>query len=123
MVEGAVDRPDAAAIRLTSAIGWFWSVYSGSAVVGAALKQNAYSTFHALVVASPAVLLIVAYCAAVWATLPRGVVFDPRSPVEIETAHKCIARSKHVRLTIALILTLLSAVGVGLSVLVSATSK
>ena len=121
IVEGSVDRPDAAAIRLTAAIAWFWSIYSGAAVVGVALGQRNYPALQAFVLASPAVLLMVAYGAALWATLPVRVAFDARSPAEVRGAHEHIARKKHTRLAIALILTLLAAVGVGMSVVVAAT--
>lgn len=123
MVEGSVDRPDAAAGRLTSAVAWFWSVYAGATVVGVAAGEREYSTFKAVVLASPAVLLVVAYGAALWATLPTRVAFDPRSPAEVQAAHEYISKQKHVRLTIALVLTLVAATGVGLSVALAATTS
>jgi hypothetical protein len=123
MVEGAVDRPDAAAVRLTSAIAWFWSVYSGAALVGVALGQRQYAALQAIALSCPAVLLVVAYGAALWATLPVNVSFDPRSPVEVQAAHEFISRAKHARLTVAVVFTFLAAVGVALALVVVATSS
>jgi hypothetical protein len=123
LVEGSVGRPHAAAIRLMTTIAWFWGVYSGAAIVGVALGARHYPAWQAVVLASPAVLLVVAYGAALWATLPVYVAFDPRIPAEVRGAHEHIARQKRVRLALALVLTFMAALGVAMSVVVAAVSS
>lgn len=72
-------RLDATATQLTTAIGWFWSVYTAAALVGGRISARNLSVTRAIALAIPVILLMAAYCAAMWAGVPTELRMD-RTP-------------------------------------------
>ena len=104
---------DSAALRLTSSLAWFWTVYTAVAVLGTSLSDRQFATWQSVLVFLPTVLLVLAYLAATWSSLPvRSDSFDARDPDEARAAYREITRSKQVRIGVSGALTLVAAVGV-----------
>lgn len=69
-VSGAVERREAAASRLITALSWFWTVYTASALVGTALYRAKLHAWAVPVILSPIATLSAAYLCALWALNP-----------------------------------------------------
>ncbi|MFD5861962.1 hypothetical protein [Streptomyces chartreusis] len=124
MVEAAVTKREVAAERILAALAWFWTVYSASALLGAAVAKPQSPVVTALL-AMPIVLLVVAYAVATSVTLPVRVTFDPRVPVQIESEFLATADEKKKRLFLAQGLMVFSAlcIAVGIAVSLSLHSR
>jgi hypothetical protein len=123
MLDQAIRSRDDAAARLASGVGWLWTVYTGAALVGAALRTQPLPDWAVGVLAIPAVLLVVAYGLAVWAMLPIDVAFDPRVVQQIQQAHVQGSRVKRKRLWSAGLAAGLGALAVVIAVVVTATVR
>lgn len=66
----AVERREAAASRLITALSWFWTVYTVSALVGTALYSANLDVWVVPLVLSPIATLSAAYLCALWALNP-----------------------------------------------------
>ena len=98
MLDQAIRGRDDAAARLASGVGWLWTVYTGAALIGAALRAQPLPAWAVGVLAAPALLLVAAYGLAVWAMLPIEVAFDPRVVQQIQRAHVHASGVKQQRL-------------------------
>jgi hypothetical protein len=116
IVSATPGRLDATAAQLTAAIGWFWSVYTAAALVGGGLSARNLSAAKAVVLAIPVILLMAAYCTSLWASVPTALHMDPRVPDEIIQQYQESVATKRKRLMVALALTIVSAISVGISV-------
>jgi hypothetical protein len=101
MLDQAIRGRDDAAVRLAAGVGWLWTVYTGAALVGVALPNQALPGWAVGVLVAPALLLVVAYALAVRATLPVEVRFDPRVIQQIQRAHVHASEVKQERLRLA----------------------
>jgi hypothetical protein len=113
MVTASIRGRDEAAGRLSTAVGWFWTVYTTAALVGVAFTNRRLPAAVALLLALPAVLLVAAYALVMWAQTPIGTSFDPRVPEQIALAHQAASRAKQRRLIAATACTLAAALAVG----------
>src|SRR5215207_8225332 len=93
-VSGALAARQNASEKLTSAISWFWSVYTGLAIAAVAFSSKELTTLNILIVFAPTVFLVLAYISAIWAGIPLSIAFDPRSPDKIKLAYKEVLESK-----------------------------
>lgn len=59
-----------AARTLTTAVAWFWSVYTGGTIVGTAISDRLPSTVATVLMAIPSPLLLLAYLTAARCLLP-----------------------------------------------------
>jgi len=123
MIESGVTARDAAAGRLMTAIAWFWTAYTAAALVTSSLPGRDFTTTTAVLVALPAVLLIIAYLLSLWATLPISFSFDPRIPHDVEAAHNAVVRRKRSRLAAASGATVVAALAVASTLIVTATAR
>jgi hypothetical protein len=98
MLDHAIRGLDDAAAKLASGVGWLWTVYTGAALVGAALRTQPLPAWVVGVLVAPALLLVAAYGLAVWAMLPIEVAFDPRVVQQIQQAHVHASGLKQQRL-------------------------
>jgi hypothetical protein len=79
-VASAVDRREAAANRLITALGWFWTVYTASALIGTALHKADLASWAVVLELSPIATLSVAYLYALWALNPHvGTIHQTES--------------------------------------------
>jgi hypothetical protein len=69
-LSGAIDRREAAAQRLITAISWFWTVYTVTALVGTALARSSLRNWEVVLVLSPIAVLLASYLCALWALNP-----------------------------------------------------
>jgi hypothetical protein len=69
-VASALERREAAASRLISALSWFWTVYTVTALVGTALYQANLDAWAVSLLLSPIATLSAAYLCALWALNP-----------------------------------------------------
>jgi hypothetical protein len=69
-VASAVERREAAASRLITALSWFWTVYTAVALVGTALYEANLDAWAVPLVLSPIATLCAAYLCALWALNP-----------------------------------------------------
>jgi hypothetical protein len=122
IIENRVTRQDTAADKLVSAVAWFWTAYTASALVGIGLADRSLTWWRLLLAALPSIILIAAYMTATRALMPVDVQFDPRLPVDIERADNDVARKKNRRLSRAKWLTWAGAVSVAVAIVVVATA-
>jgi hypothetical protein len=121
MLDQAIRGRDEAAARLTSGVGWLWTVYTGAALVGVALGREPLPGWAVGVLVAPALLLVVAYALATWAALPVEVGFDPRVVEEIRQVHVHATRVKQRRLLVAGLAAGLGALAVVVAAAATAT--
>jgi hypothetical protein len=98
MLDQSIRGRDEAAARLTSGVGWLWTVYTGAALVGVALGKQPLPSWAVGALVAPALLLVAAYALATWASLPVEVAFDPRVIEEIRDVHVHASGVKQQRL-------------------------
>jgi len=115
-------RLDAGAAQVATAMAWFWTAYSAAATAALAITNRGVSLPWALLVASPACAIFVAYALATWASLPVPVQFNVVSPAQIKQAHDAVLAAKRRRLSISLVFggvaaLLVACVLVGLTVI------
>jgi hypothetical protein len=118
LLDGAIERRDDAADRLQKLVVWLWGIYTGAAAIGFTLAKNKLSPELTLLVGSASVALIGVYWITVWVRNPEIVVFDPRSPDDIEAAYEDLLKVKQTRLKWGLGLSLVAAALVATSLLV-----
>jgi hypothetical protein len=123
MLDQSIRGRDEAAGRLTSAVGWLWTVYTGAALVGVALRNQPLPNWAVGVLVAPALLLVAAYGLGVWAGLPLDVAFDPRVVEEIQSVHEEATKKKQHRLRLAGVAAGLGALAVVAAVVVTATAR
>lgn len=123
MLDQSIRGRDEAAARLTSGIGWLWTVYTGAALVGVAVRNQPLPGWAVGVLVTPALLLVAAYVLATWAGLPVEVAFDPRVVQEIQAVHIYASREKQRRLRLAGLAAGLGAVTVLAAVVTTATVR
>jgi hypothetical protein len=109
MITATVSKRELAAEKLTSAIVWFWTVYSAAAIFSGVQARDHAVVFRILL-AAPAVALILAYLAALSVLVPIALEFDPRVPRDIQDAYQTAGLTKQRRLRIAFALLTLSSV-------------
>ncbi len=110
--EATVAGQAAAAQQLATAVGWFWTAYTATAIAGLTFLANRPSVMRTIVLLSPSAVLIVAYLVATWAALPLATRYDPRVPDEIKASYLLVVRTQRQRLLHAKQLTALSAASV-----------
>jgi hypothetical protein len=98
IVEEASDRLDKGSDRIATAMAWFWGAYSTALTAGLALSPLKLSVAMALLAASPALALFVAYGLATWAALPVPIAFHVLEPENIKRAHEHAVERKRRRL-------------------------
>lgn len=123
MLDQSIRGRTEAAARLTSGVGWLWTVYTGAALVGVALGDRPLPGWVVGVLVAPALLLVAAYALATWATLPVEVRFDPRVVEEIRRVHVHTTGVKQRRLRLAGLAAGLGAVAVAAAVAATATVR
>jgi hypothetical protein len=123
MLDQAIRGRDDAAAKLASGVGWLWTVYTGAALVGVALRTQPLPDWVVGVLVAPALVLVAAYGLAVWAMLPIEVAFDPRVIEQIQQAHVRASGVKQRRLWWAGAAAGLGAVAVVAAVVVTATVR
>jgi len=123
MLDQSIRGRDEAAARLSSGVGWLWTVYTGAALVGVAVRSRPLPGWVVVVLVAPALLLVAAYALATWAGLPIEVAFDPRVIQEIEDVHVRASREKRRRLRLAGVAAALGAAAVLAAVVVTATVR
>jgi hypothetical protein len=123
MLDQAVRGRDEAAGRLAAGVGWLWTVYTGAALVGSALRAQPLPGWAVGLLVAPALLLVGAYALAVWAMLPVEVAFDPRVVEQIRQAHVHASGVKRQRLGWAGVAAGLGALAVVAAVVATATVR
>jgi hypothetical protein len=123
MLDQAIRGRDDAAARLAAGVGWLWTVYTGAALVGVALRPQPLPAWAVGVLVAPALLLVASYGLAVWAMLPVEVTFDPRVVQQIQQAHVHASGVKQRRLWWAGAAAGLGALAVVAAVVVTATVR
>lgn len=94
LVRGAISGPEARAAQLSTAIAWFWTLYSASGVIAVAFGAIRLSSVAAFFVFLPAAILVFAYWQASRVSRPLLMSFDPRIPSEVLHAHGLAAKQK-----------------------------
>jgi hypothetical protein len=122
-IAGAISRRDDAANRLITAIAWFWTVYTATALVGTALGSRAsLSAWQVLLILCPIVTLLLSYLCTLWTLNP--IVGDT---TQTEAAAKAlwgeILRKKLFRLRLASCLLVASALVIVYAGYIVARSK
>jgi hypothetical protein len=123
MLDQSIRGRDEAAARLSSGVGWLWTVYTGAALVGVALADRPLPGWVVGMLVAPALLLVAAYGLATWAALPVEVAFDPRVVQEIRRVHVRATQVKQRRLRLAGVAAGLGALAVVAAVVVTATVR
>ncbi len=120
ITSGTSLRTDAAR-QLMSALAWIWTVYTGAAILGAVGLRTRIPSTQGWLLALPSFVIVLAYSAAVYAYMPLVVSFEPRDPEEVRLAYSNAARRGWRRLQVALVLSGLAAISIGLAVAVVAS--
>lgn len=119
-VDDAIPARDAAAQRLATAIGWFWTVYTVAAVVGVRLSEQQISGPQRALIFAPTGVLVAAYLSCLWALMPVTTKLPFRRPARLQAAHQRVVDAKRFKLAAAGVLTLLAAVIVVVAAAVTA---
>jgi hypothetical protein len=106
-VASALERREAAASRLITALGWFWTVYTASALLGTALHKVDLATWAVVLELSPIATLSVAYLYALW-TLNPIVGTIHQTETEAQALWNRLLDQKLHRLRVATALLILS---------------
>lgn len=123
IVKNGTEKRNEAGAKLQTLISWLWGIYTAGATVGISLSKTSYSLPVILLIASPSIVLIVAYWVAVWVQMPLSAKFDPRIPKDIMRAYLKGTKIKSYRLAIALSLSFIAAVLVSFALVVASLSK
>jgi hypothetical protein len=123
MLDQSIRGRDEAAARLSSGVGWLWTVYTGAALVGVVVRNQPLPGWVVGVLVAPALLLVAAYALATWAGLPVEVAFDPRVVEEVRDVHVWASREKQRRLRLAGVAAGLGAMAVLAAVVATATVR
>ncbi|MBI5875022.1 MAG: hypothetical protein HZB81_04130 [Deltaproteobacteria bacterium] len=123
IVKNGTEKRNEAGAKLQTLIAWLWGIYTAGATVGISLSKTSYSLPIILLIASPSIVLIVAYWVAVWVQMPVSAKFDPRIPQDIMRAYLKGVKTKSWRLTIAVSLSFIAAVLVSFALIVASLSK
>jgi len=119
-VGSAVERREAAANRLITALSWFWTVYTASALVGTALYEANLDSWAVPLVLSPILTLCAAYLCALWALNPIvGVIQQTESEAQALWRRLLDQKLRRLRLASALLVlsvALIAATGILLAV-------
>lgn len=92
-VRGAIERREGAAQRLITALGWFWTVYTASSLLGTALARKSFAAWEASLVLSPIATLSAAYLAALWALDPIAARVSQTESQAIDLWERVLART------------------------------
>jgi hypothetical protein len=122
LVTGVSARRTDAAKQLMSALSWLWTVYTGAAVLGAFASSSSLPGGVGVLLALPSFLIVLAYAAAVAASMPLNVSFDPRDPDEVRLIYTAAAQRGWRRLQVALWLCGLAAVSIGAAIAAATVS-
>jgi hypothetical protein len=103
VLEETSDKLDKGGDRIATATAWFWGAYSTAMTAAFALAPQKFSIEMALLAASPALALFVAYGLATWAAVPVPIEFHVLVPADIKLAHEEAIERKRSRLRLSLI--------------------
>ena len=112
----AVPQLNAQAVRLTTAVSWFWTAYLAAVGLGTLFEK--VSNAAAVI---PALTLLISYLFAFFAQTPVVTRLDPRSPAMIRARIESIILSKRRRLAAAQAFVVISVLAL-CAVIVSAAS-
>lgn len=121
-VEKARESRDQAAIRLQGFAGWAWGIFSAATGLAAIYTGKPINTVGFLVIGATSFSLLIVYWLSTSATIPETLAFDPRSPTSIEKQYENDIVRRQKKLSHALLAGLVSAILVGLSLFVVASS-
>ena len=107
---------DSAAQRLVTAVGWFWTAYTGTTIIGLSIIDRNLSTADKRLVALPFIVLLGAYALAHHASMPLSKAFDGRFPDQVRALHNEAIRVRTRRLRLALVATAAGAISVAIAV-------
>jgi hypothetical protein len=100
-VADAISRREAAAGRLVTGVGFFWSVYTATALVGVSLARHAtLSQWQVWIILAPIGSLSFSYLFALWSLNPVVGAIQPTDVAARKLWHTILAR-KLLRLRIA----------------------
>jgi hypothetical protein len=102
IVQESAKKLDEGAQRIAAAMGWFWTVYSTAAAATLAFSESSLPLATAVLAASPAMALFLAYALATWASLPIPIQFNVLAPYEIKAAHEKVIATKRRRVAVSL---------------------
>lgn len=103
--------------RLSTAVAWFWTAYTGL-LVGNFLPIS-HSSPHRVLETAPVVLLLGAYLLSLYAASPLRVQFESRSPEDVQRIFYAIHRSRGTRLIWAQVVLAISVLCIAAQVITS----
>jgi hypothetical protein len=111
---------DEGAEKLRSMIFWFWGIYTAVFTIGVSINLIDASLIILILLASPIFVLILSYWFCVYAQLPiighnNKTGYDPGIPFEIKQGYNAGLRFKNRHFRAALISTLISALLLGIA--------
>jgi hypothetical protein len=112
----------AAAQSLMTAITWFWTAYTAGALVGVAIAERDLSVGLAVLLAAPAVLLVLAYLAATMCLMPDVRELVPNVPELVRERIELGVRTKRRQLALAASLTVVAALSVSAAIVAVAVA-
>jgi hypothetical protein len=97
LISNATTTYGKAGEKLSSALVWYWGIYSGIVSIGTILSVDQITIPVIFVGCFSAISLIVAYSFALFIQLPTELQFDPRSPTQIKRAYLHYIKSQEIR--------------------------
>jgi hypothetical protein len=123
MVERAISSRNEQAGKFATWLGWLWTIYTAGTTVGLTLGKTKYSFGATLLIASPSLILIIAYWQAVQAQTPTHTDFDLRSPTEIQEAYNRSVKQKEELLKLARRWSFAAAFAIGIAMVAASWAK
>lgn len=118
VVKTRVTRIETASEKFVTGIGWFWSVYTASALAGVALADRSLEKWQVILAGVPSLILIVAYLLALWALSPAEQDFDLSVADDIRAKEENRRREKRTRFIVAAVATFIGAATVAVAIAV-----
>jgi hypothetical protein len=114
-VQQSVTKLEGASAKIQTMVGWLWGVYTAGASIGVALTRLSYPSYVNILIATPSVLLIAAYCLAAQVQMPTKIIADPNTPSKIQMDYANLVASKYNRLKWSLGFTFSAAIMVAVA--------
>ena len=108
-IESASKGRLATAEKLITGVGWFWTVYTGVAVLGVTAADRDLDNWRTFLVFLPVPALGFTYLVALWAATAIEGTYDPRVPSQVKAAYITAAEERKRRIKAVLLALAISA--------------
>lgn len=111
-IENAAKARLATAEKLIASVGWFWTMYTGVAILGVTASDRDLDNWRVFFVFLPIPVLGITYLLALWSAAAIEGSYDPRVPSAVKAAYRGAAEVRKGRIKTVLVALSISAMTV-----------